>query len=124
MVIWFFFQSILSIIIFMILLLTSKYGGGYIGMSPLAVLLAIVIQLLISILIYYSVRNFINKKNKHLFLLLHLIIFELSFLFFTNSMPIINIFEEDFKGFLSKCQSFSSLISGVIVFIIFLYKKR
>lgn len=124
MIIWFFFQSILSIIIFMIFVLTGKYGDGYIGMAPLSVLLAIVIQLIISIVLYYSVRSFINKKYKYLFLLLHLIIFELSFLFFTNSIPIINIFEEDFKGFISRCQTFSSLISGVIVLIVFLSKKR
>src|SRR5690554_5096550 len=108
----------------MIFVLTGKYGDGYIGMAPLSVLLAIVIQLIISIVLYYSVRSFINKKYKYLFLLLHLIIFELSFLFFTNSIPIINIFEEDFKGFISRCQTFSSLISGVIVLIVFLSKKR
>lgn len=124
MIVYFLFQSIISIIIFMIFLLIGNYGDGYIGMAPLSMLIAVCIQFVVSTVIYYSIKNFIKSQNNYIFIIIHMIMFELSFLIFTYSSPIVNIFEEDFKGFVSRCESFSSLISGAIVLIIYFIKRN
>lgn len=124
MIVYFLFQSIISIIFFMIFLLMGNYGDGYIGMVPLSMLLGVCIQFVSSVVIYYAIRNFIKNQNKYLFIIMHMMIFELSFLIFTNSSPIVNILNEDFKGFVSRCESFSSIIAGIIVLIMYFTKNK
>ena len=123
MIIYFLFQSVISIIIFMIFLLMGNYGDGYIGMAPLSMLFAVCIQFVVSTILYYIIRNFIKSQAYYLFIIIHMVIFELSFLVFTYSSPIANIFEEDFRGFVSRCEFFSSLMSGLIVLMFFYLRK-
>ncbi len=122
MIAFFFIQSFLTLIIFMILLLNSDYSGGYTGMTPLTVLFAISIQLFISIIIYLLFRNSLKKINKILFLIIHIFIYQFTFLIFSYNMPILNIFEDGFTGFINRCYSFSSILSGIFILSFYLLK--
>ena len=124
MIVYFLFQSVLSLVLFMIYLFMGNYGDGYIGMAPLSMMLGLGIQILISTLLYYLVRNFVKLQKKYFFIIMHMIIFELSFLFFSYSSPISSIFEEGFKGFISRAESFSSLFSGLCILIIYFLQNR
>jgi hypothetical protein len=119
MIIWFVFQSILTVIFFMIFIITSGYSGGYIGMTPLIVLLALALQFLISTILYFCIRKHINKNMNYLFFISNMIIYQLSYLPFARTIPITKFFEEEFTGFIFRSYSLSSFFSTIVIIFIF-----
>ncbi len=67
MVIWFLLQSLLTFISFIILIAFSDYSGGDVGMTPLAVLLAVSIQFTSSIALYFATRNLVKSSQNYIF---------------------------------------------------------
>jgi hypothetical protein len=112
-----FFKSVLTFIMFMIIILSSDYSGGEIGMTPLAVLIAIGIQLSISSVLFLLFNKFIKNVNNSIFLIFHILVYEFAFLFFTNNIPLMNISETGFTGYINRCYSLSSICSGIIIII-------
>lgn len=119
MIIWFVFQSILTVIFFMIFIINSDYSGGYIGMTPLTVFLALVLQFLIATILYFSSRKHINKNMNYLFFIFNMIIYQLSYLPFVRTIPITKFFEGEFTGFIFRSYSLSSFFSTIVIIFIF-----
>src|SRR5690606_12906551 len=120
MVIWFLLQSFLTFISFIILIASSGYSGGDVGMTPLAVLLAVSIQFISSIALYFATKNLVKAGQNYIFFIIGMILYELSFAIFSQGIPILNIFTFGFEGFIDRCYTFSSIISGVCITVVFL----
>lgn len=120
MIIWFLLQSLLTFISFIILIASNDYSGGDVGMTPLAVLLAASIQFISLIAIYFATRNLVKSSQNYIFFIIGMILYELSFAIFSQGIPLLNIFKFGFEGFIDRCYTFSSIISGVCITIVFL----
>ena len=103
----------------MVFIINSNYSGGYIGMTPLTVLLALGLQFLISTILYFSIRKYVSKNMNYLFFIFNVIIYELSYLPFARTIPITKFFEKEFTGFIFRSYSLSSFFSTIIIIIIF-----
>jgi hypothetical protein len=101
----------------MIFILNGGYSGGNVGMTPLTVLLVTSLQFFISCTLYLAVKKYFHWNGSWLFILVGVVLYELLFLLITNMLPILNLFEKDFTGFIYRSYSFSSLISAIIVLI-------
>ncbi|MCT1531520.1 hypothetical protein M3B46_10980 [Sphingobacterium daejeonense] len=123
MVIWILLQSFLTFLSFIILIASSDYPGGAVGMTPLAVLLAVSIQFIGSIALYFATKNLVKAEQNYVFFIIGMILYELSFAIFSDSIPIMDIFTFGFEGFISRCYSFSSIISGLCITIVFFLLK-
>ncbi len=117
MVLWFLLQSILTITVFMIFILNGGYSGGNVGMTPLTVLLVTSLQFFISCALYLSVKKYFRWNANWVFILLGVVFYELLFLLISNTVPILNLFEKDFTGFIYRAYSFSSMMSAIMVLI-------
>lgn len=123
MVIWFLLQFFLTLISFIILIKLGDYGGGATGMTPLAVLLALAIQFTGSTILYLFTRKHVKINQHFIFILMNMILYELSYSIFSDGIPILNIFGSGFEGFISRCYSLSSMLAGLIILITFLLFK-
>lgn len=119
MIIWFILQGIVTIIISIIYIANGNYTDGEKAMAPMTVMIAIAIQFLISIGFFYLLKKRLIGKKRLFFFMFNMAIYELSFLFFSNSIPILDIFRSGLIGFLNRGYSLSSLISGVIIMFAF-----
>lgn len=124
MIIWFIFQSILTVIFFMIFIINSGYSGGYIGMTPLTMLFALSLQFVISTVLYFSIKKYIGKNMNYLFFIFNIMIYQLSYLLFSRTIPITKFFEEEFTGFIFRSYSLSSFFSTIVIIFIFYLKSR
>lgn len=115
MILWLLLQSIITIIVFMIFILNGGYSGGNVGMTPLTVLFVSSLQFLVSCALYLTVKKNFHWNINWIFILLGVVFYELLFLLITNTVPILNIFEKDFTGFIYRAYSFSSVISAMSV---------
>lgn len=120
MIIWFLLQSFLTFISFIILIAFSGYSGGDVGMTPLAVLLAVSIQFISSNVLCFATKNLVKTGQNYIFFIIGMILYELSFAIFSQGIPLLNIFTFGFEGFIDRCYTFSSIISGVCITIVFL----
>lgn len=123
MIIWFLLQSLLTFISFIVLVRFGNYSGGAVGMTPLAVLLALSIQFISSIILYFALRKRVKTHQNYFFFIANMILYELSFVAFSQGMPVMNIFKSGFEGFIDRCYTFSSIISGICMIIAFLLLK-
>lgn len=121
MIFWFLLQCLLTFIAFIVLIASGDYPGGDVGMTPLAVLLGVLIQFISSIAIYFSTRHLIKTEQHYIYIILSMILYELSFTIFSESVPFLNILNSGFEGYISRCYSGSSIISGVFMIIVFLF---
>lgn len=119
MVIWFIFQSTLTIIIFLIYIINSSYSGGEIGMTPLAVILALFIQFLLSLVFLLVLKKHLTGRTRSLFFLINAVLYQLSYLFFSDNLPILGLSEIGLLGFLNKGYSLCSIFSTVFVCVMF-----
>lgn len=118
MILYFFIQSFLTIVIFMAWIMLGNFSGGEVGMTPLTVLITISIQFVIGSVFYVLVRKRISV-NPMLILLSYIILYEIIFFFFTGDFALSNITNEGFSGAIYRGYSFSSLISGLITISLF-----
>lgn len=119
MIIWFVLQGVLTISIFMVYIANSGYGGGEVGMAPLAVMLAVIIQFVLSIVLFYVFRKYLTNRKCTFFFLFGMFLYELAYVFFAGGMPIFGIFEKGLIGDLNRGYSLSSIISGMIIMTAF-----
>lgn len=118
MISWFILQGILTIGIFIVYISNSGRSGGEVGMTPLAVLLAVFIQILFSIALFFLLKKHVGNK-RIVFFILNMLLYELAYLFFSDSVPVLKIAESGLTGFLNKGYSLSSVLSGVLTIIVF-----
>lgn len=123
MIIWFFLQSLLTFISFILLIVFGNYSDGAVGMTPLALLLALAIQLISSFILYFGTRKFVNADRNYIFFIANMILYELSFIVFSEAAPVMDIFKSGFEGFMSRCYTFSSVISGACIIVVFLLSR-
>lgn len=119
MIIWFLLQSVLTNVFFMTYVTMSDYSGGEVGLTPLTVMLASLIQFLFSLVFLHFLKKYLRSNKRVTFFIFNMLLYELSFLFFLPNIPLINISEGGFVGFLSKGYSFSSILSGALVIVSF-----
>lgn len=119
MIIWFILQCIITILISIIYVTKGNYGDGEKAMAPMTVMIAVFIQFLISVVVVYLLRKRIKGNNRIIFFAFNMVLYELSFLFFSNSLPIFDVFKSGFIGFINRAYSLSSIISGVLIMIAF-----
>lgn len=105
----------LTIVINVFWISFSKYQGGEVGMVPFQVVIIVIPLFIISSIITFFNSKYFFLPNVYL-IIIHLILFELLFLFFQDKIPITQITSPSLTGFLSRSYTFSSLISAVIVF--------
>lgn len=109
-------HCIITLILNAIWIYSSSYPGGDVGMIPFQTAIIVFVLLIIS-----SALVFLNNKffqyDFIVILFVHLVIFELIFLYFEGKIPILNIFKDGLDGFIAKGYSFSSIIAGIIVII-------
>lgn len=117
MIMWSFIQCILTFVLFSIYVASSNYSGGEVGMTPLSVTLASLIQLAIIICFSYFVRNYFAGNRLIFLFIINMIVYQLAFMFFSGDPPITGIFERGLIGFLNIGYSLSSLISGLIIIV-------
>ncbi|NQX40642.1 hypothetical protein SAMN05421820_10446 [Pedobacter steynii] len=120
MVIWFILQGILTISLFMTYIANSGYSGGEVGMAPSAVILAVFIQFLPSVIVFYILKRYLTGQRRVLFLIINMFLYELAYLFFTDRIPILHFSEKGLLGFLNRGYSLSSILSGIIIMVAFL----
>lgn len=119
MIIWFLLQCIATIFISIVYIAHGNYADGEKAMAPLAVMLAVFIQFLISIVIFYLLKKNFRGNKRIAFFIFNMVIYELSFLFFSNSIPILDIFKSGLVGFLNRGYSLSSVFSGIFIMTAF-----
>jgi len=119
MIIWFLLQSVLTVGVFITYVTMSDYSGGEVGMTPLTVMLASLIQFLFSLVFLHFLKKYLRGNNRIAFFVFNMLLYELSFLFFLPSIPLINMSEEGFIGFLNKGYSLSSIFSGTLMIAAF-----
>lgn len=124
MIKFFFVQSLLTFLIFMIWILTGNFSGGEIGMTPLTVIITVTIQFVLAVVVLLSFKTLTRKVSPFILLISYLFIYEVCFFIFTGNLAIANIFNKGFSGAIYRGYSFSSLISGVITFIIIIFTKN
>lgn len=124
MIIWFLLQSLLTLISFIILIASSDYSGGYVGMTPLTVLLAVSIQFVSSIVLYFAIRNLIKANRNYVFFILNMILYELSYVVFSEGAPVLDFFNSGFEGFINRSYTLSSLMASACVMIVFLLFRQ
>ncbi|WP_316793737.1 hypothetical protein [Pedobacter frigoris] len=119
MIIWFLLQSILTIGIFISYVTMSDYSGGEVGMTPLTVMLASLIQFLFSIVFFHFLKKYLRDNRRIIFFIFSMLLYELSFLFFSPNFPLMNMSEAGLIGFLNKGYSMSSILSGLLIMVAF-----
>lgn len=119
MISWFILQSILTIGIFIVYVSNSGRSGGEIGMTPLAVMLAVFIQFLFSTALFFLLRKYVRESKRIAFFILNMLLYELAYLFFSDNLPVFKISQGGLIGFLNKGYSLSSVLSGVFTIIAF-----
>lgn len=115
MILWLLLQSVITIIVFMIFILSGGYSGGNVGMTPLTVLLVSSLQFLVSSALYLTVSKNFRWNIDWAFILLGVVFYELLFLLITDTAPILDLFEKNSTGFIYRAYSFSSMISAIVV---------
>lgn len=120
MILYFFIQSLLTILVFMAWIMLGKFSGGEVGMTPLTVLITISIQFVLA-----STIKKIRKLNPLIVLVFYTILYEIIFYIFTGNFALGNIFNEAFSGTIYRGYSFSSIIAGFTTLILlYLFKVR
>ena len=119
MIIWFILQCTVTILISIAYVANGNYLDGEKAMAPMTVMIAVLIQFIISLVIFYVFKKNFKGNNRIVFFMFNMVLYELAFLFFSNSLPIFDIFKSGFIGFLNRVYSFSSLLSGVFMIIAF-----
>jgi hypothetical protein len=114
-VIWSFIQCILTFVLFCVYVSNSSYSGGEVGMTPLSVALASIIQLVISVCCAYLVSKYFTNNSPYLLFLSNMIIYQFAFTIFSMKIPLFGIFEGGVLGFLNKGYTFSSMVSCLII---------
>ena len=74
MMLYFFIQSFLTIVIFMAWIVLGNFSGGEVGMTPLTVLITVLIQFVLGSVIYMLIRKRINV-NPLLTILCYIILY-------------------------------------------------
>lgn len=112
----FFVESILTFIIFYLWVFNSEYSGGNIGMAPFLMFITLIIQIIISVIIYFTMSNII--KGSHIFFIINIIIYAIVLYFFdTNGFQ--HIFKNDLSGFLTRSSLLSHTFVSIIMMILF-----
>lgn len=98
----------------------APYPQGDVGMASMEVLIIISPLFFCSSLIFYLNTRFFSVPNFQKFsFIVHLLLFELFFLFFDKSIPIINFFDRGLIGFLSRGYTLSSIIAYSVVVMLY-----
>lgn len=103
--------------------MSGDYSGGQIGITPLAVMLAVSIQFVFSVALLYLLKRYVTGYKRIFFFIVNIILYELCFLFFADSPPILKISEPGFIGFLNKGYFLSSAVScGFIMIAYYIFE--
>ncbi len=122
MILYFFIQSFLTILIFMAWIMLGKFSGGEVGMTPLTVLITISIQFVLASIVYLAIKK-VYKLNPLILIIFYMILYEIIFYIFTGNFALSNIFNEAFSGAIYRGYSFSSIIAGFITLILLYFLK-
>lgn len=122
MILYFFIQSLLTILVFMAWIMLGNFSGGEVGMTPLTVLITISIQFVLGSLIYLLIKKRLTL-NPLLMLIFYIVLYEIIFYFFTGDSALRNINNEGFSGAIYRGYSFSSLIAGIITLTLLYFIK-
>jgi len=122
MILYFFIQSLLTILVFMAWIMLGEFSGGEVGMTPLTVLITISIQFVLASITYLAIKK-ISKLNPLIILIFYMMLYEIIFYIFTGNFALANIFNEAFSGAIYRGYSFSSIITGFITLILLYFFK-
>jgi len=92
-------------------------------MTPMAVLLALLIQCVPSLLSFYFLKKHLAENRYYLFFVFNMILYELAFFTFSGSIPITGLSHGGLKGFLNIGYTLSSILSGLIITGLFIISR-
>jgi len=116
---FFFIENIFAFIITYFLIFNGKYADGNVGMAPFLVIVALIIQIIISSIIYFTTKVVI--KQHFIYFIINIIVYALV-LFFIDMDGFSHIFKNDLSGFLTRnylyAYSISTIFVGIMYFVI------
>ncbi|MES2812284.1 MAG: hypothetical protein V4670_07430 [Bacteroidota bacterium] len=125
MIKYFLFQSLLTLVLYVVFLTNSGIPGGVAGMTPFLVAILVLIQFVSGTVLFLIFKKYlISYRNKLLSVCFYTLLYEICAFIFYGEIIISKIFEPNYEGQLNRYYSFSSILSGIIIFIIVLSLEK
>lgn len=121
MIVFFFLQAVVALLVHFIWITSDVYSGGAIGMVALTLLVCLPIQIVISSLLYMLSSHKMPHRFRFVYIMLNWIILEITLYFLTGTIAVLNILHTGLEGFISRSYSLSYLFATI--FVVMLYHR-